>query len=268
MLDRADVSRAGRSLSDALARMSWPRFFILAAGGLAVAAALPGWPILSWASALALPAAILCALLKVEAGARSRAMASRDEARLEAGAANAKAQSLGARLDPHFLFNAMASIEHLIFVDQEAAAKAQRQLSAYLRSGLSSSEMSTSGAQSAACEAYLELQSMRLGPRLSWSTAWTHALDDAPMLARASMGLIETATAKAIEPLVEGGAIHIASQAEGGGRASWTISFPCDGLGLEDFAPWRSLWLSKAKSPSWSCSKDAARWVVVLGWGL
>lgn len=266
MLKWSDIRAASRALSDALARMSWGRFSLLALGGIVVAAALPGWPILSWASALALPAALLCSLLKIEAGARTRAVASRDEARLAAGAAEARAQSIGARLDPHFLFNAMGAVEHLIATEPLLAIKAQQRLSVYLRSGLSSLEISTSGAQSAACEAYLELQSMRMGARISWSASWSPQLAGSPMLARAAIGLVETAVSQSIEPFVDGGAIRVSSIKDSAGRASWRIDFPAQGVEPSDIAPWRSLWMSAARSPSWVCVKDSGRWTIEMGW--
>lgn len=266
MLKWSDIGAASRSLSDALARMSWGRFSILAVGGIVVSSALPGWPILSWASALAFPAALLCALLKIEAGARSRAVASRDEARLAAGAAEARAQSISARLDPHFLFNAMGTVEYLISTNPPLAIQAQQRLSVYLRSGLSSSEMSTSGAQSAACEAYLELQSMRMGERISWSASWGSELAGSPMLARAAIGLVETAVSLGIEPFVDGGAIHASSAMEQNGRAFWRVDFPARGVEPADIAPWRSLWMSAARDPSWTCSEESNRWTIEMGW--
>ena len=260
----AHVRMGAAQLSDALAGISWKRFVLLAFFALILIGALPNWILLNELKDLTPAAIIFCALLKAQAKSRREAAQSRDEARRQAGVATAKAMALEARLDPHFLFNAMGAIEHLIATDPSAAARAQRALSVYLRSGLGQAKGSTVASQAKACEAYLEIQSIRMGERLGWSATWSSL--EQPMPARVAVGLLETAVALSIEPAAQGGSVDIECLAIEDSRLAWRLRCPSQGVDAQAIEPWREAWMSQAPTPSWTEKREGGRLEISMEW--
>jgi hypothetical protein len=261
-----EVRAAAARLSDALAAISWRRFLLWVFLSFVLIGALPNWFIFGVIKDLLPAATLFCALLKAQAGSRREAARGRDEALREAGAANAKALAFEARLDPHFLFNAMATVEHLIGSDPAAATRAQRALSVYLRSGLGTPHADTVGSQSKACEAYLEIQTIRMGSRLEWSAQWSSF--EQPMPGRVAIGALETAVALCVEPSVHGGRVDLACGVDPAdpARLIWTMSCPAEGIEDSRVEPWRRAWMASTRSPSWTESRAGERWTVSMGW--
>ena len=81
---------------------------------------------------------------------------------------------LQAQIEPHFLFNTLASVRSIILTEPERAVATVDALSDYLRSTLprlrnaAAMEMPTLGAQIEICKNYLELMKIRMGGRLSF----------------------------------------------------------------------------------------------------
>lgn len=260
--DSDKIKAAGRDLSDALAALSWPRFWLIALLTVCLFGALGDIPGLGALEHLGVPVVISCILIKILAKSRANAASDALDARMAAHDAKSEARGWKSRLDAHFLFNAMAAIEHLIERDPAAALPAQRALAAYLRSGLSEPETSSAKAQAAACEAYLLIQKIRMGERLQSRCQW---LCDAPMPGRVAIAALEAAVSGCVEPSIQGGAIEIICRSEGP-LMVWEMSYPelCP-LGA-DFEPLRQEWLAKAPGGAFEASSSAGRASLRLIW--
>ncbi|MCC6196646.1 MAG: sensor histidine kinase, partial [Burkholderiales bacterium] len=104
---------------------------------------------------------------------------------------------------------------------------------------------STLGEQAAHMRAYLELISMRLGPRLAWSIEVPAALAARPLPPAILQPLVENAVKHGIEPAMAGGAISIAAH-ETGGRLVVEVADTGVGFGAAAVAPERSTGLGLA----------------------
>jgi LytS/YehU family sensor histidine kinase len=85
----------------------------------------------------------------------------------EAIAARSQLATLRSQLNPHFLFNALHTVVHLIPREPARAAHAAEQLAALLRSTLEDEhELVTLGEEWSFVERYLQLEALRFGDRL------------------------------------------------------------------------------------------------------
>jgi two-component system sensor histidine kinase AlgZ len=125
--------------------------------------------------------------------------------------ASARVQALQARIRPHFLFNSLNTIASLTRSDPELAETAIEDLSDLFRASLDNThDQATLGDEVTIARRYLNIESLRLGDRLS--VAWD--LDDLSLETRVPplilQPLLENAIYHGIEPLPEGGIIHVA----------------------------------------------------------
>jgi hypothetical protein len=147
---------------------------------------------------------------------RSRLAAERDAAAREA--AQAQLQLLQAQIQPHFIFNTLATLQHWVDHGDARAPGLLRALSAFLRA---STECLARDAVSLAEEGalvthYLAIMQARLGERLSFAVeidaaANRHALPPGLLLT-----LVENAVEHGIEPALAGGSIEVRAAADGG----------------------------------------------------
>ncbi len=131
--------------------------------------------------------------------------------------ARAQADALQARIRPHFLFNSMNLIASLVRRDPEVAERAVLDLSDLFRAALGAGEGdSTLEAECELAEAYLSIESLRLGDRLQ--VEWQRG--DALPLALPMPRLV-------LQPLVENAVLHGISRLPDGGRI--VIALACEG---------------------------------------
>jgi signal transduction histidine kinase len=143
--------------------------------------------------------------------------------RLEAESLRIQAElgALRSQLNPHFLFNALHSVTSLVKCDPERAEKALLNLSSMLRYALSVDSESVGDETTLAqemqfTEAYLALESLRLGDRLTVKTDISPSCFDCTLPALTLQPLVENAIKHSIAPRIEGGSIAIrASENEG-----------------------------------------------------
>jgi len=104
-----------------------------------------------------------------EMGARARDL-ERREAQLRVEALRAELAALQARTDPHFLFNSLNTVAALIPDDPLLAETLLVRLAAVFRYALDAGRTGTVelADELAAVTAYLEVEALRLGPRLAW----------------------------------------------------------------------------------------------------
>jgi len=124
----------------------------------------------------------------------------------------AKMQMMQAQVEPHFLFNTLASVEHLIETDPPRASAMQRSLIQYLRAVLpqmrESALVTNLGREVEMVKAYLNLLKMRMEERLTVEVRVPETLRSAafpPML----QSLVENAIRHGLECKSEGGTLTI-----------------------------------------------------------
>ena len=101
------------------------------------------------------------------AGVSYSAQATERAARAEAAAAKAQLAALRSQLNPHFLFNALHTVVHLIPREPKRAAQAAEQLATLLRGTIDSDRDTVPVAEELAfVEKYLGIERIRFGERL------------------------------------------------------------------------------------------------------
>ena len=131
-------------------------------------------------------------------------------------ATEARLKLLEAQLEPHMLFNTLANLRMLIAIDAPRAQDMLDHIIAYLRATLSASRASSHPLQREfdRLNDYLELMSVRMGPRLRY------ILDLPAELARQNVPtlllqpLVENSILHGLEPKVEGGSLTISARRE------------------------------------------------------
>jgi len=131
----------------------------------------------------------------------------------EQGLALAEAQlkMLQAQIEPHFLFNTLASVATLVRKDPGRAERLVRELSIYLREAIPDVRGvgSTLGREIGLIEAYLKIIQIRMGDRLTFSIDLPPSLNEQPFLPLVLHTLVENAIKHGIEPTERGGHISI-----------------------------------------------------------
>jgi len=146
---------------------------------------------------------------------------------------------LQAQIEPHFLFNTLASLRALIREDVEQAEGLVDALVAHLRAVLPRIRgdvvASTLSDQIAICESYLDLMSIRLDGRLSYQIDLPASLEDAIVPPLMLLTLVENAIKHGIEPKSDAGDIRIEAR-QSLDSAQIIIAVTDDGVGLTDTA--------------------------------
>lgn len=140
---------------------------------------------------------------------------------LQRQASEAQLRLLETQLEPHMLFNTLATLRALITSDAPRAVTMLDRLNDYLRATLRASR--SDGAPQAhtlqdefdRLRDYLELMSIRMGPRLRFSLELHEALARHPLPPLLLQPLVENAIRHGLEPHVAGGEIRVSAQASG-----------------------------------------------------
>jgi signal transduction histidine kinase len=158
-------------------------------------------------------------IIKVVAGGKRRAERAATEAtqraeteQLERTVLEARMEALQAQIEPHFLFNTLASIDQLIQTDPPRASKMQQSLIRYLRSAmpqLRDGRRPTLGQQIDLCRAFLEIMSVRMEGRLQPVVNVPEGLKSAVFPSMMLQTLVENAIKHGLEPKPEGGRLEI-----------------------------------------------------------
>ena len=133
----------------------------------------------------------------------------------------AKLHLLHAQVEPHFLYNTLASAQLLTRSDPARAEAMLGHLIQYLRRSLPSAEeeMSTLGAELERALAYLEILKIRMGDRLDVQIDVPEALRATPLPAMMLQTLVENAIKHGLEPRTGGGTVWIRARRDEGGVA-------------------------------------------------
>jgi sensor histidine kinase YesM len=188
--------------------------------------------------AILLTAMVAFAMITAIATLRNREVAQREallraeaeRERLERQGVQAQLKLLQAQVEPHFLFNTLANVRHLVQTGSPDALAMLDHLIHYLRTALPEmrSETSTLGREAELAHAYLEILRLRMGGGLEI------AIDIPPDLARAPfpplmvMTLVENAIKHGVAPLGRG-RVSVSASAAGG---KMRVVVEDDGRGL------------------------------------
>ena len=143
----------------------------------------------------------------------------------------AKLSLLHAQVEPHFLYNTLASAQLLTRSDPARADEMLGHLIQYLRHSLprTENEMSTLGAELERALAYLEILKIRMGPRLSVQVDVPEALRGTPLPPMMLQTLVENAIKHGLEPRTGGGTVWIRARRNDGSVAV-TVADDGDGF--------------------------------------
>jgi sensor histidine kinase YesM len=132
-------------------------------------------------------------------------------------AIEAELKLMQAQVEPHFLFNTLASVQYLTETDPHQANLLLGHLIGYLRAALPQlrASSSTLGREISLAEAYLNILKMRIGPRMTFSIDVPGDLRDHPFPPNLLISLVENAIKHGVEPSADGGSVRLAAAREG-----------------------------------------------------
>ncbi|WP_242007629.1 sensor histidine kinase [Luteimonas cucumeris] len=143
----------------------------------------------------------------------------------------AKLNLLHAQVEPHFLYNTLASAQYLTRSDPQRADEMLGNLISYLRHSLPRTEdsLSTLGEELERARAYLEILQIRMGARLNLQIDVPAPLQAVPFPAMMLQTLVENAIKHGLEPKPGGGTIWILARSQEQGVA---VTVADDGQGF------------------------------------
>ncbi|PUE16443.1 sensor histidine kinase [Limnohabitans sp. MMS-10A-178] len=134
----------------------------------------------------------------------------------------ARMATMQAQVEPHFLFNTLASIDHLIETDPPRASLMQKSLIALLRATLptlreqSPNTVRYLGQELSVIRPYLDIQKMRMEDRLQIQWDIPEGLHSAEMPNMMVLSLVENAFKHGLEPKAEGGTLVLRAEVSHG----------------------------------------------------
>ncbi len=130
----------------------------------------------------------------------------------------ARMAAMQAQVEPHFLFNTLASIDHLIETDPPRASQMQKNLIALLRASMPTMREANAGGpkdlgrEMAVIRPYLEILKVRMEERLATRIDVPDGLLSAEFPSMMIQSLVENAIKHGLEPKPEGGELAIKAE--------------------------------------------------------
>jgi LytS/YehU family sensor histidine kinase len=165
---------------------------------------------------------VISSIIKIVAGGKRRAELTANEAtkraeteQLGRTVLEARMEALQAQIEPHFLFNTLASIDQLIQTDPPRASRMQQSLIRYLRSAMPQmreGSRPTLGQQVNLCSAFLEIMQVRMEDRLQPVISVPEGLKSAVFPSMMLQTLVENAIKHGLEPKPDGGRLEIGAE--------------------------------------------------------
>jgi sensor histidine kinase YesM len=171
------------------------------------------------AAAVGIGAVTATLLVYRERAARAEvsiAQASTQQHVLEKQVLEARLKLMQAQIEPHFLFNTLANVQHLVESNPPLAGRVLANLVTYLRAALPEMREGSSklGREADMARAYLAIQGVRMGARLRYDVEVAPELREQSFPPMMLMTLVENAIKHGIDPLQEGGAIQVEATTE------------------------------------------------------
>jgi Histidine kinase len=159
---------------------------------------------------------------------------------LQKSEADLRLAVLQAQVEPHFLFNTLASVRSLVSSDPPRAAQTIDALAQHLRATLpklraeAGGLQSTLGEQFAICTSYLDLMRVRLGERLQVDVRLPPELRDVSFPPLLLISLVENAVKHGVEPKPGVTRVVLAARViENDGQKQIEVRVEDDGAGLK-----------------------------------
>jgi hypothetical protein len=130
----------------------------------------------------------------------------------------ARMAAMQAQVEPHFLFNTLASIDHLIETDPARASIMQKNLIALLRASMPTMREANAqstrdlGRELAVIRPYLEILKVRMEERLQTDVRVSDGLLSAEFPPMMLQSLVENAIKHGLEPKAEGGSLTVTAE--------------------------------------------------------
>lgn len=139
-----------------------------------------------------------------------------EQAEKEKSLALSQLRLLQSQIEPHFLFNTLGNIQGLVDTQPDKAKQMIQALTALLRANLSQVRSDTTSLHQelSLVRAYLEIQQLRMGPRLKWAIQCPDSLHSVAIPPLLLQPLVENAIKHGLEPLPEGGEVSLEITAE------------------------------------------------------
>ena len=146
----------------------------------------------------------------------------------------ARMAAMQAQVEPHFLFNTLASIDHLIETDPKRASQMQKNLIALLRASMPTMRENhpaahNLGREMAVIRPYLEILKVRMEDRLQAEIDVPEGLLSADFPSMMIQSLVENAIKHGLEPKAEGGRLTVKAEIRHGKLA---VTVADTGLGF------------------------------------
>jgi signal transduction histidine kinase len=150
----------------------------------------------------------------------------------------ARMAAMQAQVEPHFLFNTLASIDHLIETDPPRASQMQKNLIALLRASMPTMREAAGnggaaqrdlGRELQVIRPYLEILKVRMEERLTTEIDVPEGLQSAEFPSMMIQTLVENAIKHGLEPKAEGGHLRVKAEVLHGKLA---VSVADTGLGF------------------------------------
>ena len=174
----------------------------------------------------------------------------------------AKLSLLHAQVEPHFLYNTLASAQLLTRSDPAKADQMLGNLIVYLRHSLPRTEdaPSTLGEELERARAYLEILEIRMGERLHSQIQVPEALKSVPLPPMMLQTLVENAIKHGLEPVTGGGTVWIIAR-ETDGKVAITVAD--DGRGFSEDGGGTGIGLKNIRERLRLAHGDAASFTIV-----
>jgi sensor histidine kinase YesM len=174
----------------------------------------------------------------------------------------AKLSLLHAQVEPHFLYNTLASAQVLTRSDAAGAERMLGHLISYLRRSLPRAEdsPSTLGEEVERARAYLEILKIRMGERLGLQIQVPESLARVPMPPMMLQTLVENAIKHGLEPLPSGGTVWILAR-ENAGEVAVTVAD--DGRGFSEDGGGTGIGLKNVRERLRLAYGDRAKFAIV-----
>jgi two-component sensor histidine kinase len=166
-----------------------------------------------WTGVVMLLTAVGLRDMKSEREQRILANTRRENTELEHQLSEAKLVALSAQIEPHFLFNTLASIQYLIRNDTNKAGEMTSDLIRYLRLALPRMKQATARLTDELdlVRAYLGIMQIRMGARLQFAIDFPEDLSDVQIPTMTLITLVENAIKHGLEQKPNGGVISLTS---------------------------------------------------------
>jgi hypothetical protein len=161
------------------------------------------------------------------------AQAAAERAAMQRQLSEAKMQAMQAQVEPHFLFNTLASVEYLIETNPPRASAMQRSLIQYLRAVLpqmrENALVTNLGREADMVSAYLNLLKMRMEERLTVDMQIPDGLRSAAFPPMMLQSMVENAIKHGLECKPEGGTLRIVAEVA---HSKLRVTVADDGVGF------------------------------------